>query len=109
MKCFTASPDLGATLAYVPLGMEIERSVLAMPLPLAGIVQSYALHCGGKCESYLGRRGKGNRNPTMPKFVALYYPSLYLTSVMGRARFFLQPWCNVDRQKAQTMVQSKVF
>lgn len=43
MKYLTARPDLGATRAYVPLGIEIWRSVLATPLPLAGITQSCAL------------------------------------------------------------------
>lgn len=46
MKCFTASPDLGAILAYVFGGIAIARSVGTTALPLAGTAQSAALQRG---------------------------------------------------------------
>lgn len=43
MKCLTARPDRGATLAYVSGGMAIARSVGTTAFPLAGTTVSAEL------------------------------------------------------------------
>ena len=44
MKCLTARPDLGATLAYVFGGMAMAKSVGITAFPRAGTTVSAELH-----------------------------------------------------------------